>query len=63
VEKINSFFAQYQTLSTTNYAAKTQEFKQRIQQHLTEIGRNDRAKKAEADVLPEDDMQNRGSVV
>jgi preprotein translocase subunit SecA len=59
VEKINSFFAQYQTLSNDELRGKTQEFKQRIQQHLTEIDETIAAKKAEADALPEDDMQNR----
>ena len=59
VEKINSFFAQYQTFSNDELRGKTQEFKQRIQQHLTEIDETIAAKKAEADALPEDNMQNR----
>ncbi|HEX5153447.1 MAG TPA: preprotein translocase subunit SecA [Parafilimonas sp.] len=62
VEKINSFFAEYQTLSNDELRNKTQEFRQRIQQHLAEIEETIAAKKAEADALPEDDMQNRDAL-
>ena len=59
VQNINSFFAEYQSLSNDELRNKTQEFKQRIQQHLAEIDETIATKKAEADALPEDDMQTR----
>ncbi len=62
VEKINSFFNQYQSLSNDELRAKTQEFKQRIQDHLKEIDAQIAAKKTEADTLPESDMQNRDAL-
>jgi len=62
VEKINQFFNQYQSLSNDELRNKTQEFKQRIQQHLTEIDAAIAAKKSEADALPEAEMQNRDAL-
>lgn len=62
VEKINNFFNQYQSLSNTELRTKTQEFKQRIQAHLTEIDEVIAAKKAEAEALPENDMQGRDAL-
>ncbi|MBS1746917.1 MAG: preprotein translocase subunit SecA [Bacteroidetes bacterium] len=59
IEKINSFFAQYQSLTNDQLRNKTPEFKQRIQDHLKEIDAEIAAKKAEADALPEEEMQKR----
>ncbi len=39
VEKINQYYQQYQSLSNDALRGKTQEFRQRIQQHLAEINR------------------------
>src|SRR6188768_848258 len=62
VEKINIFFNQYQSLSNDELRNKTQEFKQRIQAHLAEIDEAIASKQAEADALPESDMQNRDAL-
>src|SRR4051794_25638439 len=59
VEKINQFFNEYQSLSNDALRNKTQEFKQRIQEYLKEIDQAINAKKAEAEALPETDMQQR----
>jgi preprotein translocase subunit SecA len=59
VEKINQFFNEYQSLSNDALRNKTQEFKQRIQDYLKEIDEAISAKKAEAEALPETDMQQR----
>ncbi|MBK8300576.1 MAG: hypothetical protein IPK90_09040 [Chitinophagaceae bacterium] len=37
VGKINQFFASYQSLSNDQLRNKTQEFRQRIKEHLSEI--------------------------
>src|SRR6188472_1359086 len=62
VEKINSFFNQYQSLTNDELRGKTQEFKQRIREYLQEIDSAIDAKKAEADALPENDMQGRDAL-
>src|SRR6516164_5048520 len=59
VEKINGFFDQYQSLTNDELRGKTAEFRQRIHDHLTEIDASIAAKKAEADALPENDMQGK----
>ncbi|MEO8711135.1 MAG: preprotein translocase subunit SecA [Parafilimonas sp.] len=62
IEKINIFFDEYQSLSNDDLRSKTQEFKQRIKEHLKEIDEAISAKKAEADALPEEEMQNRDAL-
>ncbi len=52
VEKINQFYQQYQNLTNDELRNKTQEFKQRIKQHLQEIDAEIAAKQQEADALP-----------
>jgi preprotein translocase subunit SecA len=52
VEKINGFFQQYQSLSNDQLRNKTQEFKQRIKEHLKDIDAEIAAKQADADALP-----------
>ena len=37
VQKVNKYFAEYQSISNDELRGKTQEFKQRIKQHLTNI--------------------------
>jgi preprotein translocase subunit SecA len=62
VEKINGFFDQYQSLTNDELRGKTLEFKQRIKSHLSEIDVSIAAKKAEADALPENDMQGKDAL-
>lgn len=62
IEKINSFFNQYQSLTNDELRGKTAEFKQRIKDHLKEIDDAIAAKKAEAEALPEDDMITRDTL-
>ena len=52
VAKINGFFTQFQLLSNDQLRAKTAEFKQRIQQHLTVIDQQINSKKELAENLP-----------
>lgn len=62
VGKINQFFNQYQNISNDELRGKTNEFKQRIKVHLTEIDETIAAKKSEAEQLPEEEMQQRDSL-
>ena len=62
VGKINAFFDQYQSLTNDELRNKTQEFKQRIQDHLKEIDEQITSKKTEADALPVEEMQNRDAL-
>ena len=59
---INNFFAEYQTLSNDELRNKTNEFKQRIQVHLTEIDAAIIAKQQEAEALPESEMQGKDAL-
>ncbi len=59
VAKINSFFEQYKSLSNDELRGKTNEFKQRIQQHLSEIDSNINSKKQEAEQLDSIDIAGR----
>ena len=52
VAKINGFFTQFQLLSNDQLRAKTAEFKQRINQHLTVIDEQINSKKELAENLP-----------
>ena len=62
VEKINEFFSQYQNISNDELRGKTNEFKQRIKEHLKGIDDIIAAKKLEAEQLPEEEMQNRDTL-
>jgi preprotein translocase subunit SecA len=59
VGQINGFFQQYQNLSNDELRGKTNEFRQRIKEHLKDIDEKIAAKQAEADALPEAEMQAR----
>jgi preprotein translocase subunit SecA len=59
VGTINEFFTQYQSLSNDELRAKTQEFKTRIQEHLSETDTAITAKKQEADQLSALDIAGR----
>ena len=52
VATINGFFFQYQSLSNDELRNKTQEFRSRIQQHLSVIDEQINNKKEEAEALP-----------
>jgi len=59
VAEINGFYQQYQNLPNDALRAKTDEFRQRIKDHLKTIDEQITAKQAEADALPEEEMQAR----
>ncbi len=54
--KINAFFDQYQSLSNDELRDKTNEFKQRIKEHLMEIDEEINAKKEQAEQLDSIDI-------
>ena len=56
MNKINKFFNEYQNLINDELRGKTNEFKQSIKDHLTEIDEIIATKKTEAEQLPEDEM-------
>ena len=62
VEKINQFFAQYQSLSNDQLRHKTQEFRQRIAEHLSAIDQQINDKKQEAESLPTADINGRDAI-
>ncbi|MEI8059248.1 MAG: preprotein translocase subunit SecA, partial [Ferruginibacter sp.] len=59
VEKINQFFAQYQSLSNDQLRNKTLEFRQRIAAHLSQIDKEITDKKEAAEALPVAEINNR----
>jgi preprotein translocase subunit SecA len=62
VQKVNTFFQEYQSLSNDALRAKTQEFKQRIKTHLTDIDAVIGNKQAEAEALPVTDIHGRDTI-
>lgn len=59
VEKINQYFAQYQSLSNDQLRNNTQEFRKRIAAHLSAIDKQIDDKKQEAEALPTADINGR----
>jgi len=59
IKQVNEYYSQFQSLSNDALRGKTAEFKQRIKEHLTEIDATIGSKKAEADALPETDVQGK----
>ncbi len=59
IQKIGQFYDQYQQLTHDELRNKTQEFRQRIKAHLTEIDAEIEAKKQAAENLPENEIHNR----
>ncbi|MGC4235329.1 MAG: preprotein translocase subunit SecA [Niabella sp.] len=60
IEKVNSYFVQYQSLTNDELRNKTQEFRQRIKEHLTKIDEeintlNEKAETLSHDALVEKD--------
>jgi len=62
IEKINTFFKQYEQLSNDELRYKTQEFKQRIQTHLSTIDAQIAQKVAEADALPTTQIHEKDAI-
>jgi preprotein translocase subunit SecA len=60
--KINQFFASYQSISNDQLRNKTQEFRQRIKDHLSEIDADIAAKNAAAEELPFNDLMGKDSI-
>jgi preprotein translocase subunit SecA len=59
VEKINNFFAQYQSLSNDQLRNKTNEFRERIQSHLKNIDEQIATQKQAAEDLPVTNINSR----
>ncbi len=59
VEKVNQYFAQYQSLSNDELRNKTQEFRQRIATHLQKINDEIAGKQKAAEELPIEDINGR----
>lgn len=59
VEKINQHFTSYQSLSNDQLRQKTQEFRQRIKEHLAKIDSEIAALNAQADELPFSDINGK----
>jgi preprotein translocase subunit SecA len=62
VAKINEFFQEYQSLSNDALRNKTQEFKQRIKDHLQEIDNLIKEKKDQAEALPSTDIHVKDAI-
>jgi preprotein translocase subunit SecA len=62
VAKINDFFAAYQSLSNDQLRNKTQEFRQRIKEHLTEIDAEIAQKNTAAEELPFNDLLGKDAI-
>lgn len=59
VAEINRYYQEYQSLTHDQLRNKTQEFRQRIQDHLKDIDAEIAAKKQAANELPEEELQQR----
>jgi preprotein translocase subunit SecA len=62
VEKANTFFASYASLTNDELRGKTAEFKQRIQNHLTAIDAQIAEKKEIADALSDTEIHKRDAI-
>lgn len=62
VGQINQHFAAYQSLSNDELRNKTQEFRQRIKEHLTEIDAEIASKNKEAEELPFNDLMGKDAI-
>ncbi len=62
VGKINQFFTSYQSLSNDQLRNKTQEFRQRIKEHLSEIDGEINNKNAAAEALPFNDLMGKDNI-
>ncbi|MET0465233.1 MAG: preprotein translocase subunit SecA [Chitinophagaceae bacterium] len=62
VEKTNQFFASYASLSNDELRNKTQEFRQRIKEHLKETDEAIAAKNTQAEELPFGDLTGKDAI-
>ena len=62
VEKVNTFFAGYASLTNDQLRSKTLEFRQRIQDHLKEINEEIIANNKEAEELPFNDLLGKDAI-
>ena len=62
VTEINQHFASYQSLTNDQLRNKTNEFKERIQQHLQEINAEIADKTKQADELPFNDLLGKDAI-
>src|SRR5258706_6568480 len=62
VGKVNHFFDAYQSLNNDELRNKTQEFRQRIKEHLTEIDAEIAAKNTAAEELPFNDLMGKDAI-
>jgi len=62
VAKINQFFSSYQSLSNDELRNKTQEFRQRIKEHLKEIDAEIAERNAAAEALPFNDLLGKDAI-
>jgi preprotein translocase subunit SecA len=62
IVKINAFFEQYQSFSSDELRNKTEEFKQRIKEYLTETDNEINRKKEEAEQLDSVDISGRDQI-
>jgi preprotein translocase subunit SecA len=62
IGKINEHFASYQSISNDALRGKTQEFRQRIKEYLTDIDAEIASKDAEAEALPVHDISGRDAI-
>lgn len=62
ISKINGFFAAYQSLSNDQLRHKTQEFRQRIKEHLAEIDAEIAQKNTTAEELPFNDLLGKDTI-
>lgn len=62
VAKTNEYFAAYQSLSNDHLRAKTREFKDRIQQHVSSINQEIAQLNAQAEALPFSDFSGKDAI-
>jgi len=62
VEQVNQHFASFASLSHDQLRNKTQEFRQRIREHLKEIDSNIEARNKEAEALPFSDLGGKDAI-
>ncbi|MBK8606899.1 MAG: preprotein translocase subunit SecA [Chitinophagaceae bacterium] len=62
VGKVNGFFNSYSSLSNDQLRNKTQEFRQRIKEHLSEIDEEIKAKNTSAEELPFNDLMGKDAI-
>ncbi len=62
IGKINKFFESYQSLNNDELRDKTQEFRRRIKEHLTEIDAEIAARNAAAEELPFNDLMGKDAI-